>query len=199
MPPGGYTRTSAWLQESELNGRTAIMRTDQSINAYIAASASEGAMAPRLAQRLGHLTLIGLLLGVASTVSGQHATYTGLQPDAFMKHWLVLGPVPVSSDSSPDEAQQKKAFADYLLASAGGEAGVNPKAGSKITLANKTYEWHLVQSKNDLIDLKVAKTPEEFSVAYAWAQLDMPHNLEGPAGRGQRRRREGLAQWQADP
>jgi CubicO group peptidase (beta-lactamase class C family) len=130
---------------------------------------------------------LGAVLLVAVTTvatAAQAAVYTGVKPDEFMKNWLVLGPIPVSGEPSPDEAAQKKAFADDLLKSAGGEVGVKPAVGAKLVVAGKDYVWRLVESTNDIIDLKVGKTPEEFSVAYAWAQIEMPEATKRLLGVG---------------
>ena len=61
------------------------------------------------------LMLVGLMLLMSAAVAAGSAAYTGVKPDEFMKRWLVLGPIPVSTDRSPDEDAQKKAFADDLL------------------------------------------------------------------------------------
>jgi CubicO group peptidase (beta-lactamase class C family) len=109
------------------------------------------------------------------------ASYTGLNPDEFMRHWLVLGPIPVAS---PDEDTQKRAFAYDFLRPADGQSSVQAKAGARAVIGSKTYEWRLVESTNDIIDLKVARTPEEFSIAYAWAEIEMPEKRKGLLGIG---------------
>jgi CubicO group peptidase (beta-lactamase class C family) len=128
--------------------------------------------------------LIGLLLLSSAAVTAGTADYTGLKPDEFMKRWLVLGPIPVSAEPSPDEDAQKKAFADDHLKPAGGESAVQPKAGASVVIGGRTYEWRLVESASDIIDLKVAKAPEEFSIAYAWAEIAMPEKMNGLLGIG---------------
>jgi CubicO group peptidase (beta-lactamase class C family)/uncharacterized pyridoxamine 5'-phosphate oxidase family protein len=142
----------------------------------------------------GRIALVAALL-VAVTMSAtgaKTAVYTGLKPDEFMKNWLVLGPIPVSSEKSPDEATQKKAFAEDLLKSVGGETGVKPGAGAKLAVAGTDYVWRLVESMNDIIDLKVAETPEEFSLAYAWAEIEMPEATNGLLGIGSD---DGVKMW----
>ena len=76
--------------------------------------------------------LIGLMLLSSAAVTAGTAAYTGVKPDEFMKHWLILGPIPVSVEPSPDEDAQKKAFADDLLKPAAGESVVQPKAGRMV-------------------------------------------------------------------
>jgi len=112
------------------------------------------------------------------------ASYDGLTPDRFMKNWLVLGPIPISTGKSPDEAAQKKAFADNLLSAAGGEAEIQPEVGKKVVVADKTYEWRTLNSTTDIIDLKRTATPEDHSVAYAWADIEMQEPTKGLLGIG---------------
>jgi len=100
--------------------------------------------------------------------------YPGLKPNEFMTNWLVLSPVPVSADKSPDEAAQKKAFSDDLLTAAGGEAAIQPQPGLKLQLAGKDCQWHLLQAKGDTIDLKEGQAAADFMAAYAWAEVEMP-------------------------
>src|SRR5438034_3791858 len=130
------------------------------------------------------LLLIGLMLLSSAAVTAGTAPYTGGKPDEFMRHWLVLGPIPVSAEQSPNEDAQKKAFADDLLRPAAGESGVQPKTGARVAIGGRNYEWRQVESTNDIIDLKVAKTPEEFSIAYAWAEIEMPDEMRGLLGIG---------------
>lgn len=112
------------------------------------------------------------------------APYDGLKPDGFMKSWLVLGPIPVSTEKSPDESVQKKAFADDLLSAAGGETGVKPEVGTKLVVAGKACEWRVLNSTGDIIDLKETTAPEEFAVAYAWAEIEMGEPMKGLLGIG---------------
>jgi CubicO group peptidase (beta-lactamase class C family) len=130
------------------------------------------------------LVLTGLLLLSCAAVAAQTAAYSGLKSDEFMKHWLVLGPIPVSAKKSPDEDAQKKVFAEDLLKPAAGESGVQPEPGASVVIGGRNYEWRLAESTNDVIDLKVAKEPEEFSIAYAWAEIEMPDKTKGLLGIG---------------
>jgi CubicO group peptidase (beta-lactamase class C family) len=128
--------------------------------------------------------LIGLMLLASAGRAAETARYTGAKPDEFMKRWLVLGPIPVSGEPSPDEDAQKKAFAHDLLSASGGEPVVQARAGAGIAIGGQNYEWRQVDSTNDIIDLKVAESPEEFSIAYAWAEIEMPEKGKGLLGIG---------------
>jgi CubicO group peptidase (beta-lactamase class C family) len=110
--------------------------------------------------------------------------YHGLEPDVFMTRWLVLSPIPVSEEPSPDEAAQKRAFAEDFLKPAGGEARVTPRAGETISISGRDHVWRLVESPGDIINLKIASMPEAYSIAYAWAEIEMSEATTGLLGLG---------------
>jgi CubicO group peptidase (beta-lactamase class C family) len=136
--------------------------------------------------------LIGLVLLSSLAVAGERATYTGLQPDSFMKEWLVLAPIPVSAGTSPDEATQKEAFGADLLSAAGGEAGILPKAGAKVMVGGTAYEWRRIQAKADTVDSTDLGGQKEWSVAYASAEIEMPEKGNALLGIGSD---DGLKVW----
>ena len=140
----------------------------------------------RLGRSLVSVVLIGagLICARSTAAAAPPASYSNLQPDQFLKTWLVLAPIPVAAEKTPDEARQKQAFAEDLLASVGGESGVQPEAGAKVIIAGKTFEWRVVSSHADAVDLMIGKTPEEFSIAYAWAGIEMPQATGGLLGIG---------------
>jgi hypothetical protein len=107
------------------------------------------------------LVLFGLMLLSSAAVAAETAAYTGVKPDEFMKHWLVLGPIPVSAEQFPDEDAQKKAFADDLLKPAAGESVVQPRAGAKVVIGGKNYEWRQVEHS----------TPSWAVTTTVWASL----------------------------
>ena len=129
----------------------------------------------RFFTRLTMLAASGLMLTSALGTKVCAAAYAGLRPDTFMKGWLIAGPIPVAGDAAePDEARQKMAFADDLLAPAGGEANVRPAVGSTFAIGDKKYDWRQLDSASDVVDLKSGATSGDFVVAYAWAEIDRP-------------------------
>ena len=62
-------------------------------------------------------SILALLMSVASLSASGPANYAGLKPDEFMRNWLVLKSIPVSTEKSgePAEEVQKKAFAEDSL------------------------------------------------------------------------------------
>ncbi len=104
------------------------------------------------------------------------ARYNGLTPDAFLKTWQVLGPIPLphggTSDSAPDEDAQRKAFGSDLLAACGNETGVYASPLPPCKSNGQDYQWKLVQSDDDTLDLAKELAPKEFAVAYALAEVE---------------------------
>ncbi|HEY2951294.1 MAG TPA: serine hydrolase, partial [Verrucomicrobiae bacterium] len=90
-----------------------------------------------------------------------------------MKRWLVLSPIPVSTNTQPDDTAQTSAFAMVFLKSAGGEAGVRPAAGQRAPVGDKDYEWRLVASQSEIIELSGGAAAMDFRIAYAWAEIEM--------------------------
>lgn len=126
------------------------------------------------------------------------ATYHGVHVNEFMTHWLLLGPIPISEADSlakrtaaknapslgslmrklvganPDDATQQQAFNTDFLKAVGGEAGVEPNAGGKLTIGKKNFVWKAVDSRSALVDLALALGKEEFVVGYAYAEIIVP-------------------------
>jgi CubicO group peptidase (beta-lactamase class C family)/uncharacterized pyridoxamine 5'-phosphate oxidase family protein len=117
------------------------------------------------------LALLLLLIAAPAAAVGA-ATYDGLQAGRFMKDWLILKPIPVT------ESEQKKAFGEDRLA----PSRVTP--GAKVTIAGKEYEWHPLESPDDIVDLRKGSTPSDFAIAYAWAEIEMPATGKGLLGIG---------------
>ena len=66
--------------------------------------------------------MFGLLNSSQPGWAAQAEPYRGLKPDEFMRHWLVLKSIPVSSDAkiTPSDQEQRRAFARDWLEPAGG-------------------------------------------------------------------------------
>jgi len=99
------------------------------------------------------------------------ASYSTSQAGTFMKTWFIVGPIPVSTNSSkPDGAQQEKAFKEDLLAPANVATG---KPLAPVQVNQKPIEWKLISSANDavLLDTVFGKTGNDFVYAYALAEV----------------------------
>ena len=120
----------------------------------------------------GAIASLFVLTSVQVFAAGE-ATYNGVQPDQFMKRWLILKPIPVAAKGTPGTAAQKKAFAEDQLAALGREAKAQPSPGMKVTIGGKEYEWRLVESADDIVDLRKGSAGSDFAIAYAWAEIEM--------------------------
>ncbi len=131
-------------------------------------------------------SILALLMSAASLSASGPANYAGLKPDEFMRNWLVLKSIPVSTEKSgePAEEVQKKAFAEDSLKGQGGEAKARPRPGLKQTIGQRELEWESVKSNSDVIDLKAGNSPSDYSVAYAWAEIELPEKTKGVLGLG---------------
>ncbi len=102
--------------------------------------------------------------------------YEGLQPNAFMTTWLVLGPMLVSQEPShrPSADLQRQAFDTDLLAAYGGETNIAPQVGLELTIDDRKYAWELVRSESNIVNLIDLYGRNEFVIAYAWAEIEVP-------------------------
>jgi len=116
---------------------------------------------------------VAFLLATSPLVAQTGGRYEGLESDAFMRSWLVLGPIPVASDAEalPDEAAQRVAFDEDLLASCGGESGLAFGSGTTCTIGGGDYSFQSVESDTDIVDLAKAVGKKDYAVAYATAEV----------------------------
>ena len=95
------------------------------------------------------------------------ATYRGLRPGEFMTQWLILGPVPVSTEESvgKDEQERKKAFDTDPFSV--------ERFSATVKIGEKQYKWASLASESDVVDLAQALGQKEYVTAYAWARVRM--------------------------
>src|SRR5262245_18721548 len=132
--------------------------------------------------RIGEVLAAALALGLFA--GGRLCAQAPSDPARGRKEsperWLVLRPIPVAGGllenliGSPSEEAQKRRFDEDLLQAAGGESAVRPVAGAKVAIAGKEYEWSPLDAPQGIVDLKVGKDPEQFSIAYAWGEIEAP-------------------------
>ncbi len=124
-----------------------------------------------------------LSVGIALLI---HTNATAeVSPGEFVKTWLVLGPIPVSGDGADaDTETQKNAFAEDFLGQHGGEAGIQPEVGLTHQIGGQEYEWQLVESETNIIDLIETYGEKEFVVAYAWAEFESSEAMSALLGLG---------------
>jgi hypothetical protein len=106
----------------------------------------------------------------------------------FMRKWLVLGPMPyvgrddVYIDSNIDGVPMTRAEIERVWdIDSIDVVDFKPKA----SIDGKEYEWAVMESKYDVIDLfKLVKEDPDYKGAYLWAQIDMPMDRSFLAGVG---------------
>lgn len=152
--------------------------------------------AGNLASVRGFLVLAAAVLACTvlafTGLQAQEARYAGLDPDRFMRRWLVLGPIPIGEAESPDAEAQRAAFDSDRLAEAGGESGVQPAEGKKVDPKGRSIEWRRLDSPADHVDLRVGKASRAHSITYAWAEIEVPERTRGLLGLGSD---DGLKVW----
>ena len=121
------------------------------------------------------LICVSLLIFPTFEIIAETAVYTDLEPGMFMRRWLILGPVPVLHDK-PDNGDmnaQKTAFEQNQL-SAGTYDDI--KAGYSVQISGKTYQWNVLDSDTDIIDLNTHFGRPDYAIAYACAEITMSHD-----------------------
>ncbi|MEO6734392.1 MAG: serine hydrolase [Ferruginibacter sp.] len=105
------------------------------------------------------------------------ATYNLPASGKFMKTWLVAGPIPVSNDTlAPSDAMQEKAFKSDVIAGANTLAGRPP---APVSINGRDFNWQLITSGADIVDLDSFYKNKDFVYAYALAEIkaNAPTNM----------------------
>jgi hypothetical protein len=126
------------------------------------------------------------MLSVVAMGAADSPTYTTQKAGAFMKNWLVLKPIPVSAstNNTAHDSAEKAAFARDWLEATGGEDKSAPRAGLKQKIGDREFEWRLLNSKNETVDLKSSSDPGDNAIAYAWAEVEAPSATNALLGVG---------------
>lgn len=182
---GQLQLTTAVAEQSSVSAFARAFYTFLNLNATIASDAlvvetpAEMTAVRALSQERGEAAFAQAntaLQQVLAVLRAATPFYDGVQPNAFMTTWLVLGPIPVSQDRSrrPSRDQQRQAFDTDHLAPYGGVTGIAPKAGLVHTVSGREYPWQLVRAEGDIVDLIGVYDWNKFVIAYAWAEIDVP-------------------------
>ncbi len=130
------------------------------------------------------MAIFGVIGSEFRGVEAMQASYQDLQPDVFMKSWLLLGPIPVfpEGSDSKDMELQKKTFEKESLMKVGGV----PKAEDEmpIQIDGKEYKWQYCESEQDTIDLIKVFGEKEYVIAYAFAEIESPEEKDVLLGIG---------------
>ena len=127
-----------------------------------------------------------ILIAIHAVKGGEPPCYKELNHHEFFRRWVILSPLPVLSGATNavTEEVQKQAFAFDHLTWDGGESGVQPKDGTTIKVNNQDFQWQLVESATDEINLLSPGKSSDFSIAYAWARIEMPEAQSALLGLG---------------
>ena len=101
--------------------------------------------------------------------------------------WLVLSPIPIleaGSKAQPDESAQKRVFAADLFTAQGGEAQIAPQGGNKVSVNGVEREWRVAKPVDGVILLNSAERKDDFEVAYAATEFDVPADTQAWLGVG---------------
>lgn len=105
------------------------------------------------------------------------ASYNASQKGAFMKNWLLAGPVKITTDTAaPSVEMQQKIFNEDLLS----KMIVMPnKAVPSLPINNTSISWKLYKSPDDIVDLDSFYKKKDFVYAYALAEIkaDAPQKV----------------------
>lgn len=99
-------------------------------------------------------------------------------PGAFLQHWMLLEPIPVSgqlTDSAVQTAVTKEYFPEQLTAV--------PHDGDKVTVNGESLTWHAVQTSDYNVNLYhfayALKKPTSNVLFWAVTVIDAPREMPG--------------------
>jgi hypothetical protein len=125
-----------------------------------------GNLGKTLFAAIASAALSGLLMSSASAVDA-------LKPDSagYIRHWLMLAPVPLPEQDTCADAIEKEQIKD--------EANLRPKAGDKIKVSGKELTWQNVTASTNYFDFNATlKTVNDhaagFMVTYIECDKEMP-------------------------
>lgn len=96
-----------------------------------------------------------------------------IDDEGFIRHWLVLAPIPCRPPvSGPAELQRRQL---------GDESRLRPKADQKVKVSDRELAWKRVESPEFFIDFRrlAGDGPAEDAVAYAVCYLHADTDLKG--------------------
>jgi hypothetical protein len=102
------------------------------------------------------LALIALLLLVTSSSHGD--SYT-LDSEGYIRHWVMLAPIPLGEEESGSEAIYKQQVR--------GEGALRPKAGDTVKAGSKELTWQNITAATNYFDFNaILKTVNDRAAGY---------------------------------
>ena len=86
-------------------------------------------------------------------------------PDGYIRHWLMLAPIPLADGDSGSEAIFRQQIRD--------EATLRPQAGDKVTVGGKELTWENITATTNYVDFNAAlKTVNDRAAGYAVTYIE---------------------------
>jgi hypothetical protein len=109
------------------------------------------------------LFIVGLSCLLLTNVGAADA----LQPDSdgYIRHWLMLAPIPLPEGEGGAEAIFRQQIRD--------ESSLRPKAGDKVTIGGKELTWQNITATTNYFDFTaVVKAPGDREAGYAVTYIE---------------------------
>lgn len=141
-------------------------------------SSERSSLMKRLVVALGVVVVIGLIVSRGSLArggAGEEPRTFKVDEEGYVRNWLLLEPVKLTEDiANHEEEQEKPVFAKEWV-----KAEHRPKAGDKLKVAGKAYEWvakDVAQPVADFTEIFADKDHEQcifLGVFYVVADKDI--------------------------
>jgi hypothetical protein len=96
---------------------------------------------------------------------------SGVNDEGFVQKWLVLAPIPLKSDENGAAGNDREAIKD--------EAKLKPKAGDKVKVDDKDFEWKEHTAKEHLLDFNaILGAQTEDAIGYAVTFITSPDDMK---------------------
>ena len=98
---------------------------------------------------------------------------TQLSDGHFLTSWLLLGPIPLQTQSDPEKAfEHLPGFNTDYLTKFGGEKNLTVKEGDVVRLAKGTVTWKYHQAADSIVNLAAAVSKAFPVFAYAYTEVE---------------------------
>lgn len=105
------------------------------------------------------ISLASIALSFFVTTAARAADSLSLDSEGYIRHWLMLAPIPLPDEEPGSEAIYKQQIR--------GEAALRPKAGDTLKVGNKELTWQNVPASTNYFDFNAAlKTINDRAAGY---------------------------------
>jgi hypothetical protein len=111
------------------------------------------------------VAVVAAALCSAGSFNARAADASSLDPEGYIRHWVMLAPISLGEEETGTEAIFRQQVRD--------EANLRPKAGDKVTVRGKELTWQKITADTNYFDFNAAlKTINDRSVGYAVAYIE---------------------------